>query len=107
LSVRSKRHILTGGMILVALGVLLILNNTTQYRLNMSWPILLIVIALGTLMQQPRDIGGWIIGVVGVIFLLKETWLVNFGALAVYLLPLLLILLGINLIIKFRSRKEP
>jgi predicted membrane protein len=107
LSVRSKRHILTGGMILVALGVLLILNNTTEYRLNMSWPILLIVIALGTLMQQPRDIGGWIIGVVGVIFLLKETWLVNFGALAVYLLPLLLILLGINLIIKFRSRKEP
>jgi predicted membrane protein len=105
--VRSKRHILTGGMILVALGVLLILNNTTEYRLNMSWPILLIVIALGTLMQQPRDIGGWIIGVVGVIFLLKETWLVNFGALAVYLLPLLLILLGINLIIKFRSRKEP
>jgi len=107
LSLRSKRHILTGGMILITLGVLLILNDTTEYPLRMSWPILLIVIALGTLLQQPRDIGGWIIGIVGVIFLLKETWLVNFGALAVYLLPLLLILIGINIIMKYRNRREP
>ncbi|MBN1613717.1 MAG: hypothetical protein JW950_04535 [Deltaproteobacteria bacterium] len=107
MSSRQKRHIVTGGMILITLGALLILDDTTAYRLSMSWPILLIVIGLGTLIQQPRDIGGWIIGVVGVIFLLKETFLVNFGALAVYLLPLLLILIGINIIVKYMERKEP
>ena len=104
---KEKRHILTGGMILITLGVLIILNNTTEYGFGMSWPFLLIVVALGTLVQSPKDIGGWIIGVVGIIFLLKETWQINIGALAVYLMPLLLILLGIHVIVKQRLKKEP
>ena len=104
---KEKRHILTGGMILITLGVLIILHNTTSYDFALSWPILLIVVAVGTLVQSPKDIGGWIIGVVGIIFLLKETWQVNISSLAVYLMPLLLILLGIHVIAKQKQNREP
>lgn len=103
--IRTKR-ILTGGMILIALGVLIILHNTTKYSLTMSWPILLIVIAVGTIIQSVKDIGGWIIGAVGVVFLLKDMLNVNISALAVYLLPILLILLGVNIIAKHYRKRQ-
>jgi len=49
---REKRHILTGGMILITVGILIILNKITVFGFNRSWPILLIVIGIGTLVQR-------------------------------------------------------
>jgi hypothetical protein len=104
---REKQHVLTGGMILITLGLLIFLHGTTPYTFGMTWPVLLLVVAAGTLLQNPRDLGGWIIGVVGVIFLLKETLQFNMTVLTVYALPVLLVLLGIRLIVKQRAKKEP
>jgi predicted membrane protein len=103
---REKRHILTGGMILVTLGVLIILSNMDIYGFDRSWPILLIVIAAGTLMQRVKDIGGWFIGVAGVIFLLVKNWGYDLHVTARYLLPVLLILYGINVLIKHYKKKQ-
>ena len=103
---KDKRHILTGGMILVTLGVLIILSNMDIYGFDRSWPILLIVIAAGTLMQRVKDIGGWFIGVAGVIFLLVKNWGYDLHVTARYLLPVLLILYGINVLIKYYKKKQ-
>ena len=102
---RGKRHILTGGMILITLGVLIILSNMDIYGFDRSWPILLIVIAAGTLMQRVKDIG-WFIGVAGVIFLLVKNWGYDLHVTARYLLPVLLILYGINVLIKHYKKKQ-
>lgn len=101
---KEKRHILTGGLILITLGVLIFVGKTTPYPFTMTWPILLIAVAAGTLVQSPKDIGGWVIGAAGVIFLIKETGLIDLGLLDVYLLPVILIILGISLI--FRRKKR-
>ena len=103
---RGKRHILTGGMILITLGVLIILSNMDIYGFDRSWPILLIVIAAGTLMQRVKDIGEWFIGVAGVIFLLVKNWGYDLHVTARYLLPVLLILYGINVLIKHYKKKQ-
>lgn len=104
---RGKKRVLTGGMILITLGVLIILNNTTGYGFGKSWPILLLVVAAGTLIQRVTDIGGWIIGAVGLIFLLKVSFGLDISDLAIYLLPLLLILIGLNILIKhFKKNGE-
>jgi predicted membrane protein len=103
---RGKRHILTGGMILITLGVLIILSNMDIYGFDRSWPILLIVIAAGTLMQRVKDIGGWFIGAAGVIFLLVKNWGYDLHVTARYLLPVLLILYGINVLIKHYKKKQ-
>jgi predicted membrane protein len=104
---RNKRSILTGGMILIALGILIILSKMSVWPFSRSWPLLLIVVAAGTLIQRVRDLGGWIIGCVGLIFLISENFEMRIYAIATFLLPVLLILVGVNVLTKyFRKRKE-
>ena len=104
---RNKRSILTGGMILIALGVMIILSKISIWPFSRSLPLLLIVVAAGTLIQRGRDLGGWIIGCVGLIFLISENFEMRIYAIATFLLPVLLILVGVNVLIKqFRKRRE-
>jgi hypothetical protein len=103
---KEKKRILTGGMVLITLGVLIMLSNMNVYGFEKSWPILLIVIAVGTLMQRIKDIGGWFIGVAGAIFLCVKNWGYDLHVIAIYLLPLLLILVGINILIKQYKKKQ-
>jgi len=46
-------------MILITVGILIILNKIKAFGFNKIWPILLIVIGNGTLVQRVRDLGGW------------------------------------------------
>ena len=103
---REKRHILTGGMVLITIGVLIILSTMGIYGFDKSWPILLIVISIGTLMQRVKDIGGWFIGVAGVIFIMVNNWGYNLNIIARYIFPLLLILIGINILIRHYKKKK-
>lgn len=103
---REKIHIITGGLILIALGVLIILSHLGIYTLGQSWPILLIVIAAGTLVQRVNDFGGWIIAAVGIFFLVRENWGFEFYSAAKYILPILLILLGANILARNYKRKS-
>lgn len=104
---RNRRGILTGGMIMIGLGILIILSKMGVWAFSRSWPVLLIIIALGTLIQRVRDLGGWIIGSVGLIFLVSENFEVKIYAIATFLLPVLLILVGVNVLIKyFRKMTE-
>ena len=97
---RGKRSVLTGGLILITLGILIILSKMGVWEFGQSWPLLLIVIAVGTLGQQINDLGGWVIGCVGAIFLVSENLEVKIYAIATFLLPALLILAGINILMK-------
>jgi predicted membrane protein len=100
-----RRNVLTGGMILIALGVLIILHKMGVWAFSVSWPLLLIVIALGTLIQHVRDLGGWIIGCVGLVFLVSENLDMRIYSIATFLMPLLLILAGINVLMKHFNKK--
>lgn len=101
---KEKMHILTGGMILVTLGVLIILSNTNIMAFGKSWPILLIVIAIGTLTQRLRDMGGWIIMAVGILFLVMESMQIRLEAMWKYFMPVLLIIIGANIMMKSRKK---
>lgn len=103
---RAKRHILTGGMILITVGILIILNKITAFGFNRSWPILLIVIGIGTLVQRVRDLGGWFLVAAGVIFLLIYNWQMDIQIISTYILPGLLIVIGINILRKYFRKKS-
>jgi len=103
--VNRKRHMLTGGMILITLGVLIFLHMSGYYYFSKSWPMLLIVIGVGTIIQSARDIGGWFITIVGVIFVITEAYGIELYKLSKYILPALLILIGIHVIVKRRKHE--
>ena len=48
----SKHHMLTGGLILIALGVLIYLIKGEFYPFSHTWPVLIIVIGFGTMIQK-------------------------------------------------------
>lgn len=91
---KERKFALTGAMILIALGVLIILNSSGIYKFSETWPILLIVISIGTLVQRVKDIGGWFIGIVGAVFLAIRNFYPGVEYWAQYVLPAVLILLG-------------
>ena len=101
---REKRQVLIGGVVLVTLGTLIALNNYTEFKFTNSWPILLIVISIATLAQSHKDFAGWIVGVVGLVFLFDSNWSIHVGYLRNYILPPLLILIGLYMLSK-RSKK--
>ena len=101
---KEKINVITGGMVLITLGVLVILGNTQIWSFTRSWPVLLIVIAIGTLIQRFKDLGGWIILAVGVVFLLTEVFGMQIYALGKYLMPVLLIVVGANILLKYNKR---
>ena len=95
---RDKKFVLTSALILITLGVLIILNSSEVYGFNKSWPILLIVISIGILVQHVKDVGGWFIGIVGVIFIAMKKFYPNIESWAQYVLPAVLILLGVYIL---------
>ncbi len=101
-----KNSALTGGMILITLGVLIILHKMNVWVFSLSWPLLLIVIALGILIRRTSDMGGWIVGCVGLFFLISENLDVKIYAIATFLFPLVLILAGLNVLMKNFKRKD-
>lgn len=103
---REKRHVLTGGLILVTFGILLLLHKTAFFGFDRSWPLLLIVIGIGTIAQRARDIGGWFITVSGVVLLLMQNPQLDIQMVSTYVLPLLLIGIGVNFIRKYFGKKE-
>lgn len=96
----SKRHVLTGGMILITLGVLIYLAKANIYPFGQTWPILIIVIGICTVIQRVKDIGGWFITVAGVIFLINEFYGFELSKYSQYILPAILVLLGIFVLLR-------
>lgn len=104
---KGKKARLMGGLILIVLGVLIILNTLEIYEFSKSWPLLLIVMSAAMLIRRVNDWGGWFIGIIGIVFFAKG----NFGAeiqqAMVFIAPILLILAGLYLLFDYiRSARK-
>lgn len=96
----EKRNIITGGMILITLGVLIYLSKAGVYSFGQTWPVLIIVIGICAIIQRVKDFGGWFITVAGTIFLANEFYGFELARYSQYLLPAILVLLGIFVLLR-------
>jgi len=99
----EKRSVLTGGMLLITLGVLIYLSKAGIYSFGKTWPVLIIVLGISSIIQRFKDFGGWFITAAGLVFLANEFSSINLSKYSQYALPAVLILLGIFVL--FRRRK--
>lgn len=100
---KQKHNVLTGGVILITLGVLIFLSKSGTYSFAQTWPILLIVVGICTLIQRVKDVGGWFITIVGVVFLITEFYGLELYKYSQYILPAVLILIGIYILVRRRK----
>lgn len=96
----KKHNMFTGGVVLITLGVLIYLSKSGSCSFGQTWPVLLIAIGVCTLIQKFRDLGGWIITLAGIGFLFYEFYGFNLSRYSQYLLPAILVLLGLFVIIR-------
>jgi hypothetical protein len=69
-----------------------------------SWPLLMIIIVIGKLGQQIDHLKGWIIGCVGMIFLVSDNIEVKIYATSTFLISAPLIPVGISILMKHFKR---
>lgn len=100
----DKRSILPGGLILITLGVLIYLSKAGMYPLGKTWPALIIVVGIGTVMQGFKNISGWLITAAGAFFLANEFYGFQLSKYSQYTLPAVLVLLGIFVLLR-RGRR--
>ncbi|MGE5844770.1 MAG: LiaF transmembrane domain-containing protein [Syntrophaceae bacterium] len=103
---KEKMRIASGAVILLTLGVLVLLSSFGIYSLDKSWPILIIVFALFTLVQSPKDAGGWIIGAAGLLFLFFENWFDQVGAMTMNLVRSAILIVVAFFLFKTMRKKE-
>jgi predicted membrane protein len=103
---KEKMRIASGAVILLTLGVLVLLSYLEIYGLDKSWPILILVFALFTLVQSPKDAGGWIIGAAGLLFLFFENWFGQVGTMTMNLIRSALLIVVAFFLFKTMRKKE-
>jgi predicted membrane protein len=103
---KEKMRIASGAVILLTLGVLVLLSYLGIYGLDKSWPILILVFALFTLVQSPKDAGGWIIGAAGLLFLFFENWFGQVGTMTMNLIRSALLIVVAFFLFKTMRKKE-
>jgi hypothetical protein len=96
----KKYSMITGGVVLIVLGILIYLSKTGSYSFGQTWPILLIAVGICTLIQTFRDLGGWIITLSGAGFLFYEFYGFDPSRYSKYMLPAMLVLLGLFVLLR-------
>jgi peptidoglycan/LPS O-acetylase OafA/YrhL len=103
---------LMGGLLLVTLGPLLLLDNLEiLYFRETTWPLLLVAIGVGLFLWNRRTLAGWIIGGIGIIFFVVnfvifffpgfEDWTFLVG-------PIILIIIGVLLLYRsYHDSRHP
>jgi len=109
--VHRKRGSLFGPILLIALGVIFLLNNIGALEGDLGglilqfWPVILIAIGLDNLYQREGLVGAIFMIGLGVVFLLSNLGYINIDVwrLVLNLWPLLLVAIGLDLVLGRRS----
>jgi hypothetical protein len=92
---------------LIVMGLLILLDRIgAGYGLREGWPWLVIVLGIGNLFRNNRSVAGWITTIVGILILGSRYYSIHLSIpvfVKTYFLPVLLIVIGILWLLKYRK----
>jgi len=92
---------------LIVMGVLIFLDRLgTGYGLKEGWPWLVVALGVGGLFRNSKSLSAWITTIIGVLILGTKYYSIQFSipsAIKAYFLPVLLIVIGLLWLWRFRK----
>jgi len=107
---RSKKGQLIGGLVLLVLGALFILDRLIILEIYISWPLVLVAIGVGLFLSKPNSLTAWIIGGIGVILFLVNFVIAFFPEVETWsdlVWPTILIIIGVLLLHRYYRSDSP
>jgi len=95
------------GLALIVMGVLILTDRMgTGYGLREGWPWVVVALGIGGLIKNVKSFAAWITAIIGVLILGAKYYSVHLnipGFIRPYILPAILILLGILSIWRYKK----
>jgi len=92
---------------LIVMGVLIFLERLgTKYSLREGWPWMVVALGVGGLFRNNRSVPAWITVIIGILILGAQYYSIRIsipGIIKTYFLPLLLIVIGLLWLMKYRK----
>lgn len=95
------------GLALIVMGVLIFLERAGMgYGLREGWPWMVIALGMGGVLRNSRSFPGWLTMIIGILILGGKYYSIHLsipGVVKVYFLPVLLILIGLLWLWKYKK----
>jgi membrane-bound ClpP family serine protease len=107
---RSKRGQLIGGLVLLTLGVLFILDRLIILEIYISWPLVLVAVGVGLFLSKPSSLTAWVVGGIGVVLFVVNFVIAFFPEVETWsdlVWPTILIIVGVLLLYRYYQSTPP
>jgi len=107
---RSRKGQLVGGLVLVTLGLLFILDRIFILEIYISWPLILLAIGVALFLSNPHSLASWIVGGIGVILFVVNFVIAFFPEVEAWsdlVWPTILVIIGVLLLYRYYRNPVP
>jgi hypothetical protein len=107
---RGKRGQLIGGLVLLTLGALFILDRLLILEIYISWPLVLVALGVGLFLSNPYSLASWIVGGIGVILFVVNFVIAFFPEVEAWsdlVWPTILVIIGVLLLYRYYHTGQP
>ena len=107
---RGKRGQLIGGLVLLTLGALFILDRLLILEIFISWPLVLVALGVGLFLSNPYSLASWIVGGIGVILFVVNFVIAFFPEVEAWsdlVWPTILVIIGVLLLYRYYHTGQP
>jgi len=107
---RGKKGQLIGGLVLLMVGSLFILDRLLILQIYISWPLILVAVGVALFLLNPHSLASWIVGGIGVVLFLIYFVIAFFPEVEAWsdlIWPAILVIIGILLLYRYYQKPSP
>jgi hypothetical protein len=107
---RGKKGQLIGGLVLLTVGSLFILDRLFILEIYISWPLILVAVGVALFLLNPHSLASWIVGGIGVVLFLIYFVIAYFPEVEAWsdlVWPAILVIIGILLLYRYYQTPSP